>query len=153
MVMVELLLKIETTGLNKDTDKLIQILLVDLSGNIIFSKTFAADNKAILYNNLSNEVLSKCLILNKEDLESEVNEIVKFCKLYSFNKEFDNNFINLQPAEWVDILELLPKRKRIPDKDCFKAIPSPIYRKALNILNLMEEFSLIDTKETISLNF
>lgn len=154
--MVDFLLKIETTGLDREKDNILQIMLLDLSGNIVYCKTFASsnNNNSIIQNNLNEDLLSKCQLFNKDLIETEINSIVKYSKVYSFNKDFDNSFIEINPIEWIDILSILPKRKRIPNLDCYKSISSPIYRKSLNIISLMREFSLInEEEELISLNF
>jgi len=153
--MANFLLKVETTGLDKDSDTLLQVLLSDIAGNIIYCKTFTCDtlnNNSLMFNNLNNVILSLCPIYSKDQIKTELNDIIKDSTLYSYNKEFDKSFLDLNPTEWIDILSLLPRRRRIPNLDCYKSIPSPIYRKTLNILELMREHNLIK-EDNFSLSF
>lgn len=159
MTETNLLLKIETTGLDRKLDKLLQILIIDLEGNIIYCKTFNSgldENSGLIYNHLSQEILSNCPKYDKEEIVSEVNKLVYNSNVYSFNKDFDSSFLPIKPLKWLDILALINKRKRIPNLENLRVISSPIYRKALNILELMREYNLVPqsiTDQEITLNF
>lgn len=153
-IMESLLLKIETTGLDPMVDEILQILLVDLSGNIIYNKCFYSENpSAFTYNGLPRDILKSLPHYRKDDIQREINAIVKDFIVYSFNKDFDESFLEIEPVEWKNILDLLPKRKRIPNLECYKSIPNAAYRKALNILSLMSDNNLLPEEEIFSLSF
>lgn len=147
------LLKIETTGI-EGHDELLQVLLVDFSGNIIYANCVRPekkDNPAFRYNNLDNNLLSNFPDSNtQETIERELNNLVSGNIIYSYKLEFDRKFLKLKPHSWLDILGIISKKRRkIPNLDCYKVIPSPIYRKSLNILELMRENEIICDKEDI----
>lgn len=149
-----LILKIETTGLDAMVDDIVQILFVDMSGNIIYNKCFYSNNpSAFMYNGLPREILKSLPPYRKDDIQREIDLFVKDFKVYSFNLYFDKSFLEIKPAEWINILDLLPRRKRIPNLDCYKTIPNACYRKALNILSLMNEYNLLPNQENFSLSF
>jgi DNA polymerase III alpha subunit (gram-positive type) len=152
--MESLLLKIETTGLDAMIDDVVQILFVDLYGNIIYNKCFYSDNpSAFSYNGLPKDILKSLPPYRKDDIQREINSFVKNFTIYSFNKEFDESFLEVEPSSWLNIMDLLPKRRRIPNLDCYKSIPNAAYRKSLNILSLMKDNNLLPEEEIFSLSF
>ena len=153
-IMESLLLKIETTGLDAMVDEVLQVLFVDLSGNIIYNKCFYSDNpSAFTYNGLPGNILKSLQPYRKDDIQREIDSFAKNFTVYSFNKEFDESFLEIEPVSWLSILDLLPRRKRIPNLECYKSIPNAAYRKALNILSLMSDNNLLPEEEIFSLSF
>ena len=153
-MMETLILKIETTGLNPIIDNLIQVCLIDTNGQIIFLKTiYSNKNKAFQYNGINPSLLETLPKININSLIREINQIVYDKTLISFNKDFDKSFLDISPLNWIDVQSSLKNRKRIPNIDKLKIIPSSIYRKALNVLEFITTETDIIPNNTISLNF